>query len=93
MALAANDDLYRLRHFDAHILRDPGVEHVGRPNAESDASDCADVRRVRIGSDVDLAWECVGLEHHRVANALGAFAVGEFAMQLNSLLFGEILLL
>ncbi len=86
-------DLHRLGHFHPDIFRDPGIEYVGGADAERHASDGADVWRVRIGTDVDLSGQRIGLEHHRVADAFGAFAVGQFAVQLDALRLGEVLLL
>src|SRR5208282_3372730 len=93
MPLAANNDLDRLRHSDANIFRNPGVEYIRCADAEGDASNGTDVRRVRIRTNIDLTRQRIGLQHHRVTDALRTFSVGKFAMQLDSLLPGEILLL
>ena len=93
LPFAPNDDLHRLRHLDANVFRNPGVEYVGRADAEGDASDGAYVRRVRIGANVHLPRQRIGLQHHRVADAFRTFAVGKLAVQFDSLLLREILLL
>ena len=90
---AADHHLHRLRHLDAHIFGDPGIEDVGGADAEGDAAHGADVRRVRIRADVHLSRQRVGFQHHRVADALAALAVLELAVQLDALVAGEILLL
>ena len=93
MPLAPNHDLDRLRHLDPSVFRNPGVEYVGRPDAEGDAPDGADMRRVRIRSHVHLPGQRIGLQHHGVADALRALTVGQFAMQFDSLLLREVFLL
>src|SRR6266481_553503 len=93
MPLAPNHDLDRLRHLDANVLRNPGIEYVRRPNAEGNTSDGANVRRVRVRTNIHLPRQRISLQHHRVADALRALPVGKFAVQLDSLLLCEILLL
>ena len=51
-----------------------------------------DVRRVRVGADVQLAGQGIGLRHQRVADAFRAFAVFQLAMKANAAL-GEFFLL
>jgi hypothetical protein len=51
------------------------------------------VRRVRVGANIQLPGQRVAFEHDRVADAFRSLAVFQFAMQLDSLLGGEILLL
>ena len=51
------------------------------------------MRRVRVGTDIQLPRQRVAFEHDGVADALGSLAVGQFAMQADSLLLGKILLL
>ena len=93
MLPAANDDLHRLGHFDPHIFRDPGIENVGRADAESHTSDRAHVRGVRIGADIELSRQGVALQHDGVADSFRPFAVFQLAMQLDSLFGCKILLL
>src|SRR5260370_12049210 len=93
MPLAPNDDLHRLRQLDGNIFRNPGINLIRRSDAESNASDGADVRSMRIRPNVYLPRQRVSLEHDRVTDALRALPVGKFAVQLDSLLLGEILLL
>ena len=93
MLLAANYDLHRLGHLHPNIFRDPRVEDVGCADAEGYASDCAHVGRVRVGADIQLPGERVALQHNRVADSFGTLAVFQFAVQLDSLLGGEVLLL
>ena len=85
--------LHRLRHLHANIFRDPRIEDVGRADAEGHAANRAHVRRVRVGADIQLPRQRVAFEHDRVADSFRALAVGQFAVQLDSLLRGEILLL
>ena len=73
--LAANNDLDRLRDFHAYVFRDPGIENVGRADAEGYAADRAHVRGVRVGADIQLAGQSVTFENDRMADAFRAFAV------------------
>src|SRR5206468_781331 len=66
---SANDDLYRLRHPDSHVFRDPGIEDVSGANAESHAADRAHVGGVGIGADIQLSGERVTLEDDGVADS------------------------
>ena len=93
MLLAANDDLHRLRHLHPNIFRDPRIENIGGANAKGHAADRAHVRSVRVRADIQLSRQRIALQHDGVADALRSFAVFQFAMQLDSLLRGEILLL
>src|SRR5260370_28217288 len=93
MPLAPNDDLHRLRQLDANIFHNPGIKHIRRSDAESNASDGADVRSMRTRPNVHLPRQRVSLEHDRVTYALRALPIVEFAVQLDSLLTAEIFLL
>src|SRR5712691_6107178 len=93
MLLAANHDSHRLGYFDANVFRDPWIDAVGGADAKGHAADRSHVRRVRIGANVQLPRQRVAFEHDRVADAFRSLAVGQFAVQANSLLRGEILLL
>src|SRR5260370_27355050 len=93
MPLAPNDDLHRLRQLDANIFRNPGIKHIRRSDAESNASDGADVRSMRIRPNVYLPRQRLSLEHDRMTDALRALPVGTFAVQLHYPLLRGILLL
>src|SRR5208283_250276 len=93
VALATDYDLHRFRHLDANILGNPAIEYIRGANSKSNAADRAHVRSVRIRTNVELSGQRVALEHYRVTDALRPFAILQFAMQLDSLLGGEILLL
>ncbi len=91
--LAADDDLHRLGHLHAHVLGEPRVEDVGGADAESHTAHRAHVRRVRVGADIQLPGQRIGLGDDGVADALRAFAVGQLAVQPNAARLGEIFLL
>src|SRR5580700_854950 len=93
MLPAADNNLHRLRHFHTNVFRDPAVENIGGADAESHAANRADVGRVRVGANVQLPRQRIALEHDRMADAFGAFAVFQFSVELDSLPGGEILLL
>src|SRR5581483_9003829 len=92
-AFPSYHDLYGLGHAHAHVFGDPGIEYVGGADAESHASDSAHVRSMRVGANVELPGEGVAFQHDGVADALAALAVAQLAVQADSLLFGEVLLL
>jgi hypothetical protein len=69
------------------------IEYVGGADAEGHAAHRAHVRRVRVAADIQLAGQGIAFEHDRMADAFRAFAVFQFAVQLDALLGGEVLLL
>ena len=93
LALAADDDLHRLRHFHAHIFRDPGIENISGADAEGHAAYGAHVRRMRVGADIELSRQRIAFGDHRVADALRPFSILQFAVQLDGLFLGELFLL
>ena len=92
MALAANHDLHRLRHLDAHVLRNPAVENIRRTDAKSDAANRTHVRRVRVRANVDLSRQRVAFQHYRVADALRPLAIFQLSVEFDPLLRREVLL-
>src|SRR5258708_33511704 len=93
MFRAPNPDLHRLRRLPPHVLRYPAVEYVGGADAEGHAPNRSHVWRMRVRADIQLPRQRVTFQHNGVADALRSFAVRQLAMQSNSLLRREVLLL
>src|SRR5208337_877984 len=69
------------------------VKYVRRTDAEGDAAHRPHVRRMRIRANVELPRQRVALGHDGVADSFRAFAVTQFAVQLDAARFRKIFLL
>ena len=63
-------DADRGRDLHAHVAREPRARDVRRADPEREAAERPGVRRVRVGSDDDLAGERMSLEDEGMADAL-----------------------
>ena len=79
----------RVSGTDAHVLREPGVRHVGRADAEREAAERARHAGVRVGAGDELARERDLLDDLVVADGLQeptSFPSRDLAVELHALL-------
>ena len=62
--LATDNDFNRFWNFHPYVFGNPGVINVGSADAEGDASDGADMRRMGVRADIELSGKSVALGDH-----------------------------
>ena len=94
-SVPCQDEARRLGDGDAHVLREPGVRHVGRADAEREAAERAGHAGVRVGPGDELTGERDLLDDLVVADGLGADELSvamDLAVELHALALREVLL-